>query len=660
MTLKLDNYFEVNNVFNYKINNKINTGFKTVVIVVPKNELLKGSVNKHDKIEKTKSPINKKNYIYEVTKSCLENINKENNIDNSLKNLLFDVYKHLKKDKAKESQIMLQILDSNGKQKYINIIYQVIEDSKKLNKQLFLNNDLYRESGAKLYRNLKHNLFRNVNLVCQNDDILLLLLEGFLLSMYEFTKYKTSKLPEFKDQLINQKLISDKKQNYLVENNKSNSNSINNNSDNNDNNNNNFNNQSGGVKKKSKNTKKSKKVKKSISTKNIKNTKKSTLTKKKNKNIKNKDVNKHNNYFLNIISQSAFNKKKNKNHKKINNNDGDLHNKIKELLITIRSIYLCRDLVNEPSNVLTPRSFINFALSFIKKHKLPIRTRVLKPDELKKKKFNLMLSVGQGSAPDKQTHLLILEYKGNSENKINRPLLMIGKGVTHDTGGFSIKGSKSMSEMKTDMAGGAIVLATMLAHAQLKNKNKLICMIPLAENSLSEKATVPGQVIKSYGGITVEVTNTDAEGRLLMADCLAYASRKFPKYQLLDIATLTGEQFRFSCQKFSSAVQINSFNFTNKLIKAGEKVGERIIPLPYINEFSKEIKSDIADVKNVSTSCKASLYPSSTFLSKFIQEDSKWIHIDIGGNEYKLKSKYDYKNQEASGLGVKLLLSVLD
>ena len=125
MTLKLDNYFEVNNVFNYKINNKINTGFKTVIIIVPKNELLKGSVNKHDKKENKKQKLlnNKKNYIYEVTKSCLENINKENNIDNSLKNLLLDVYKHLKKDKAKESQIMLQILDSNGKQKYINIIY---------------------------------------------------------------------------------------------------------------------------------------------------------------------------------------------------------------------------------------------------------------------------------------------------------------------------------------------------------------------------------------------------------------------------------------------------------------------------------------------------------------------------------------------------------
>ena len=176
MTLKLDNYFEVNNVFNYKINNKINTGFKTVIIIVPKNELLKGidKTHKQDKKEnkKQKSLINKKSYIYEVTKSCLENINKENNIDNSLKNLLFDVYKHLRKEKAKESQIMLQILDSNGKQKYINIIYQVIEDSKKLNKQLFLNNDLYRESGAKLYRNLKHNLFRNINLVCQNDEIL--------------------------------------------------------------------------------------------------------------------------------------------------------------------------------------------------------------------------------------------------------------------------------------------------------------------------------------------------------------------------------------------------------------------------------------------------------------------------------------------------------
>ena len=145
-----------------------------------------------------------------------------------------------------------------------------------------------------------------------------------------------------------------------------------------------------------------------------------------------------------------------------------------------------------------------------------------------------------------------------------------------------------------------------------------------------------------------------------MADCLSYACKHYKKYQLLDIATLTGSQGRLSCQKFSTAVQVNSFKLTNKLIKSGELVGERIVPLPYINDFTKEIKSDIADIKNVSSSCRGGLYPSSIFLSKFIKENSRWIHIDIGANEFKLKTKYPYKNQEASGLGVKLLLSMLN
>ena len=359
--------------------------------------------------------------------------------------------------------------------------------------------------------------------------------------------------------------------------------------------------------------------------------------------------------------------------KKVSNTK--LKDYIDNLLITIKSVYLCRDLVNEPSNVLTPKTFCDFTESFINKHKLPIKIKIFEPEELKKNNMNLLHSVGQGSTKDKQSRLIILEYygfnksskdkstkdKSSKDKKINpnKNIVLIGKGVTHDTGGLSIKGS-SMAEMKTDMAGGAIVLSTILACAQLKTKHNIICMIPLAENSIGNKATIPSHVITGYGGISVEIKNTDAEGRLLMADCLSYACKHYKKYQLLDIATLTGSQGRLSCQKFSTAVQVNSFKLTNKLIKSGELVGERIVPLPYINDFTKEIKSDIADIKNVSSSCRGGLYPSSIFLSKFIKENSRWIHIDIGANEFKLKTKYPYKNQEASGLGVKLLLSILN
>ena len=666
MKNKLGNYMELNNVFNFDISKSIKTNFKTTILIIPKSNL------------KNNQTLNN-NYILTITKKIIQDINTKNEFDKNLKNLLFDVCKHLNKKAVKDTQITLQIINKLGKKIYINLFY-LVSGTKTTNNQIYLKNDKLRELGSVIYKNLKHNLFRNVNLFCQDTNELLFILEGFLLSMYEFKKYKNTTLPKFSDQIIHNKYLKNQKidiknllYNQKIDNtitkqskNTNNKNASNENNNNNINNDNGNNNQNGGKNKNAKINKKNTKINKTNTKKNKVNTKKNKVNTKKNttntkKNINlTKSINKENTKQNTIIKKKIKDKNFNNYYVNILSQDTKLKKNINKLLIIIKSIYLCRDLVNEPSNVLTPKSFCEFTNTFIKKHKLPIKSKIINSDELVKKKFSLLHSVGQGSTKDKQSRLLILEYNSLPSSTKHNGFVLIGKGVTHDTGGLSIKGSSSMSEMKTDMAGAAIVLCTILAQAQLKNKKKLVCLIPLAENSVGNKATIPGQVIKGYGNISVEIANTDAEGRLLLADCLSYASQKYKNSQIIDIATLTGSQASLSCQHFSSIVQTNSYAMTNELIKEGEKVGERIVPLPYINDFTNEIKSDIADIKNISTKCRGGLYTSSIFLSKFIKKNTKWVHIDIGSNEFKLKSKYPYKNQEASGLGVKLLLSSIN
>ena len=256
MTSKLGNYKEIDNVFNYQINNCINTKFKTTIFIVPKKELKKHRENKG-------------NYISNITKQQINLINKSNKLDKTLDTLFDDICKHLCKDKAKESQITLQILDKSNKKFYINFVYLVFDDIKNKKNEIYKYNDSLRELGYIVYKNLKFNLFNNVNLFCEDTDNLLLLLEGFLLSMYEFKKYKKAKLPKFKDQLIHHKFITSSKNNDI--NNNANNYSKNDLSKtlntNNDNNNNEINNsnQNGGTtsKKNSKKTKNMKTKKKS-------------------------------------------------------------------------------------------------------------------------------------------------------------------------------------------------------------------------------------------------------------------------------------------------------------------------------------------------------------------------------------------------------------
>jgi leucyl aminopeptidase len=353
---------------------------------------------------------------------------------------------------------------------------------------------------------------------------------------------------------------------------------------------------------------------------------------------------------------------------------------VKNLFIKCQTVFLTRDLVNEPNNKLSSLDFIKIIKLFITKNKLPIKVTIFDTKKLKQLGMNLLVSVGQGSKPEYQSQLLILEYnpsfakskksksklsKSKSKsrklskslkNKTHIDYTLIGKGVLFDTGGIHLKRGNGMYEMKSDMAGAAIVASFIVGYAQLKGSKSIVAMVPLAQNNIINNPTIPGDIIQAYNKKTVEIINTDAEGRLLLADALSYAVEKYPSSQIIDFATLTGQQESLSCKLFSNIISKNSKLMSN-IVKAGLKINERVVPLPYIEEYKKFITSETADIKNVSTDCKAQIMTSSVFLGQFVKPETVWGHIDIAGPSWKLNSPYT--PGEASGVGTRLLFELI-
>lgn len=344
-------------------------------------------------------------------------------------------------------------------------------------------------------------------------------------------------------------------------------------------------------------------------------------------------------------------------------NQNKLQKEIGHLVTIIKSVYTCRDLINEPGNVLTTTSMGDYLKNMISEYKIPIDVEIYNREACKKLGMGLLVGVGEGNTPDRQSGLIIMKYnglgsKGKQKGK-GDGLCMIGKGITQDTGGYSLKPVGDMPSMKSDKSGAVIVLSTILCCAKLGLPINLVGMLPMAQNSIGPGSMVPGDILTAYNGMTVEVTDPDAEGRLIIADCLAYAADKWPKYQLIDIATLTGEQEAISCKKFSTLIHVNSESMADKLVIAGEEEGERVVKMPFMGDFIDTIKSDVADVRNTSTDCGGDIYPSTLFMSSFLKPDSKWIHIDLGGNTFEVESEYLESGALASGVGVKLLMNVL-
>jgi leucyl aminopeptidase len=308
-----------------------------------------------------------------------------------------------------------------------------------------------------------------------------------------------------------------------------------------------------------------------------------------------------------------------------------------------------RDLGNEPSNILYPESLCNLIVERSKNKKYTAEFLNLK--DLQKIGMGGVLEVARGSR--REPRFLILKYNGGSEG--DKPYVIIGKGVTFDSGGISLKPGAGMAMMKMDMCGAAAAIASIEAVSQLGLKINVIGLIPMAENMPDGNAYKPGDVIKSYNGMTIEVDNTDAEGRLILADALSYASQFNPK-SVIDMATLTGAVV-IAIGNVASAVMSNDQELADKLYAAGAQSYDRVWQLPLWDEYDKMIDSDIADVRNTAVPKQAGTITAGMFLKRFIG-NYPWAHLDIAATAIR-DSRSDYNPKNATGAGVRLVTQYL-
>lgn len=309
---------------------------------------------------------------------------------------------------------------------------------------------------------------------------------------------------------------------------------------------------------------------------------------------------------------------------------------------------LARDLINHPANVMTPTKLAQTALDLSKTHKF--KCQVLSLPEIKKLKMGAFSGVAQGS--NHPAKFIILEHIPKA--KRGGTVVLVGKGITFDSGGISIKPSEKMEEMKADMSGAAAVLATLSGAARMNLPVHLVGLIPATENLPSGTAQRPGDILTSYSGKTIEVINTDAEGRLVLADALSYAGKFKPK-AIVDIATLTGACV-VALGHVGAGMMGNDDNLKKRMIRASEKAGEKLWELPLWEEYNEQIKSDLADVKNTGGRPAGSI-TAALFLQKFVG-DYPWVHLDIAGMDLEEKGK-PYIPKGAVGFGVRLFLQFL-
>jgi len=312
------------------------------------------------------------------------------------------------------------------------------------------------------------------------------------------------------------------------------------------------------------------------------------------------------------------------------------------------AVDFARDIVSEPANVIYPESLAELCKGLSSDG---IKVDVLGEDKLKKLGMNSLLGVGQGSA--RESRVVTLEWNGAGSSKKGVDLALVGKGVTFDSGGISIKPSGGMEEMKWDMAGSAAVIATIKALAARKAKVNVVGVIGLVENMPSGTAQRPGDVVKSMSGQTIEVINTDAEGRLVLADVLWYAQEKFKPATMIDLATLTGA-IVVAVGSFKAGLFSNSEKLAKKLTECGEMVGEKLWEMPLGDEYDKQINSAIADMQNVGEGREAGSTAGAVFLQRFVQDGVKWAHLDIAGVAWSKKDS-DLLPKGATAFGVRLL-----
>jgi leucyl aminopeptidase len=309
-------------------------------------------------------------------------------------------------------------------------------------------------------------------------------------------------------------------------------------------------------------------------------------------------------------------------------------------------VFLARELVSEPPNVLHPTEFAERCRGV---ERLGVEVEIMGPKEMKRLGFGALLGVAQGSA--QEPRMVVMTWRGAPKGKKQKPIALIGKGVTFDTGGISIKPAGGMEDMKWDMAGAGAVVGAMAALAGRKAKADVIGMVGLVENMPSGTAQRPGDVVRSYSGQTVEVINTDAEGRLVLADVMWYCQERFDPRCMVDLATLTGAII-IALGHEHAGLFSNDDELAQRLVAAGSQVGEACWRMPLGDAYDKQIKSDIADMKNVGGRPGGSI-TAAQFLQRFTN-GKPWAHLDIAGTAWSSKDQPTVP-KGATAFGVRLL-----
>lgn len=323
----------------------------------------------------------------------------------------------------------------------------------------------------------------------------------------------------------------------------------------------------------------------------------------------------------------------------------DLAERVAQALAVAEGVRLARDLVNTPANVATPEHLALTAADLGRAYGFGVE--ILGPDEIVNLGMGCFVSVFRGSATPPR--FVILDSRPDSSDK---PVVLVGKGVTFDTGGISLKPAAKMHEMKGDMAGAAAILGLFKAMGLAgQNAPRVVGLLPCTENVPGSRATKPGDVVTAMNGTTVEILNTDAEGRLILADALCYSARYEPEF-IVDLATLTGACLVALGTKVA-AVFSSSVELEVQIRDGGSRVGERFWPMPLWKEYAAPLKSDVADLKNIATREGGAIY-AAVFLKHFVPKDVDWAHLDIAGPAW-TDENASFFRPGGTGFGVRTL-----
>jgi len=324
---------------------------------------------------------------------------------------------------------------------------------------------------------------------------------------------------------------------------------------------------------------------------------------------------------------------------------------IRHSVVVSDAVIFTRNISNLPPNDCSPKDLATLSKKLSENQK--VKVRVIEKEEMKSYGFEGILAVGKGSASSPK--LIVLEYSGKTKN---RPIVVVGKAVTFDTGGISIKPSEKMEEMKFDKCGGCNVLGIIKAVSDLGLDTSVIGIIPAVENMPSGSSYRPGDIIKMYNGKTVEVVNTDAEGRIILGDALSFAVKTFAPKAIIDMATLTGAAI-IALGTNVAALVGNNDDFVTKILEYSNQTGEKIWQLPLFEEYKEQLKSSNADMKNIGGR-PAGAITAAAFLSSFVEE-TPWVHLDIAGTAWTQDGTKEksYNPKGATGFGIRTIVKYI-